>query len=134
MESYLTDITKKMLSKTNYIIHKDIKYSSLEIVDIPDIVKNCTDKWFNQSLSIVNDSVVRLGIFEGEFHWHKHDSDDEFFFVLEGEFSIELEDKTIVLNQFQGVTIPKGVMHRPVSTKKSVILMVETKNIVPTGD
>lgn len=123
-----------MNSKTNYIIQKDIKYGSLELVDVPDIVKNCTDKWFNQSLSIVNDSVVRLGIFEGEFHWHKHDNDDEFFFCIEGEFSIELEDKTLVLNQFQGVTIPKGVMHRPVSPKKSVVLMVETKNIVPTGD
>jgi mannose-6-phosphate isomerase-like protein (cupin superfamily) len=120
--------------KTNYIIQKDIKYASLEIVDVPDIVKNCADKWFNQSLCLVNESIVRLGILEGEFHWHKHDNDDEFFFCIEGEFSIELEDKTLVLNQFQGVTIPKGVTHRPVSPKKSVVLMVETKNIVPTGD
>lgn len=123
-----------MDSKTQYIINQDIKYGSLEIVDVPDIVKNCTDKWFNQSLALVNDSVVRLGIFEGEFHWHKHDADDEFFFVLEGKLIIELEGKTLELGPFRGATIPRGVMHRPVSQAKSVVLMIETKNIVPTGN
>ncbi len=123
-----------MSNGTEYIINKDIKYGSLEIVDIPEIVRLCTDKWFNQSLAIVNDSIVRLGIFEGEFHWHKHDNDDEFFLVIEGSLIIELEGRTLELGQFQGVTIPKGVMHRPVSPRKSVVLMIETKNIVPTGD
>jgi mannose-6-phosphate isomerase-like protein (cupin superfamily) len=82
----------------------------------------------------VNESVVRLGIVEGEYHWHKHDDDDEFFFVVDGQLLIDLEERTIELNPNQAVTIPKGVMHRPRAPKKTVILMVETKGIVPTGN
>jgi mannose-6-phosphate isomerase-like protein (cupin superfamily) len=117
-----------------YVTKLDIKFDHLERIDVNEMVKACTDKWFNQTLTKVNDSVVRLGIVEGEYHWHKHDHDDEFFFCLQGQFLIDLEDRTIELNPNQGVTIPKGVMHRPRAPKKTVILMVETSEIVPTGD
>ena len=103
-------------------------------MDVNDMVRECKDKWFNQTLTQVNESVVRLGIVEGEYHWHKHDNDDEFFFVLEGKLIIELEDREIELNPGQGVTITKGVMHRPRAPKKTVVLMVETSAIKPTGD
>lgn len=86
-----------------------------------------------QTLTQVNDSVVRLGIVEGEYHWHKHDDDDEFFFVLTGQLLIDLEDRTPTLNPQQGVTISKGVMHRPRAPQKTVMLMVETKTIQPAG-
>jgi mannose-6-phosphate isomerase-like protein (cupin superfamily) len=82
----------------------------------------------------VNDSVVRIGIVEGEYHWHKHDNDDEFFFVLSGQLLIDLEGQTIELNPNQGVTISKGVMHRPRAPQKTVMLMFETSAIQPTGD
>jgi len=98
------------------------------------MVKQCKDKWFNQTLTIVNDSVVRLAICEGEYHWHKHNNDDEFFFVLEGQLLIDLEDRIIELNPNQGVTIPKGLMHRTRAPKKTVLLTVETSTIQPTGD
>jgi mannose-6-phosphate isomerase-like protein (cupin superfamily) len=117
-----------------YNINLDVKYDHLEVVDVPDVVKNCKEKWFNQTLTQVNDSVVRIGIIEGEFHWHKHDNDDEFFFVLEGKLIIDLEDRSIELNPGQGVTIPKGVMHKPKAPQKVVMLMFETSTIVPTGD
>lgn len=117
-----------------YNINLDIRYNPLERVDVPEIVAQNKEKWFNQTLTQVNDSVVRLGIIEGEFHWHKHDDDDEFFFVLEGELFIELEDQTIHLRPNEGVTIPKGVMHKPRAPIKTVMLMVETSNIQPTGD
>jgi mannose-6-phosphate isomerase-like protein (cupin superfamily) len=111
----------------------DIKYDHQTLIDINDLVKECTDKWFNQTLTKVNDSVVRLGIVEGEYHWHKHENEDEFFFVLQGQLLIDLEDKTIELNANQGVTISKGVMHRPRAPKKTVMLMVETDTIDPIG-
>jgi len=117
-----------------YVTKLDIKFDHLELIDVNEMVKACTDKWFNQTLTRVNDSVVRLGIVEGEYHWHKHDNDDEFFFCLEGQFLIDIEGRTIELNPNQGVTIPKGVMHRPRAPKKTVILMVETSDIMPTGD
>jgi mannose-6-phosphate isomerase-like protein (cupin superfamily) len=123
-----------MDTQTNYNINLDIKYKQLELIDVPEIVEECTEKWFNQTLTQVNGSVVRIGIVEGEFHWHKHDEDDEFFFVLQGRLIIELEGKTIELNPNQGVTVPKGVMHRPIALEKTVMLMVENAGIKPTGD
>lgn len=123
-----------MADQYNYVTKLDIKFDHLQKFDIPQMVKECTDKWFNQSLTEVNDSVIRLGIVEGEYHWHKHDNDDEFFFVLEGKLFIDLEDKTLELNPLQGVTISKGVMHKTRAPKKTVMLMVETREIVPTGD
>ena len=118
----------------NYVTKLDVKFDHLEKMDINKMVAECKDKWFNQTLTKVNDSVVRVGIVEGEYHWHKHDNDDEFFFVLEGQLLIDLEDRTIELNPNQGVTITKGVMHRPRAPKKTVMLMVETSAIQPTGD
>jgi mannose-6-phosphate isomerase-like protein (cupin superfamily) len=117
-----------------YVTKLDIKYDHLEKVDVNEIVRECTDQWFNQTLTKVNESVVRLGIVEGEYHWHKHEDDDEFFFVLSGQLLIDLEGRTIELNPNEGVTITKGVMHRPRAPKKTVMLMVETSAIVPTGD
>lgn len=118
----------------NYVTRLDVKFDHLEKIDVAEMVRECKDKWFNQTLTKVNESVVRLGIVEGEYHWHKHDNDDEFFYVVEGQLLIDLEGSTIELNPMQGVTIPKGVMHRPRAPKKTVMLMVETSSIQPTGD
>lgn len=123
-----------MSSSYDYNINLDVRFEPLELVDVPAVVAGCTEKWFNQTLTQVNESVVRLGIVEGEFHWHKHDDDDEFFFVLDGKLYIDLEDRTIELEPNKGVTIPKGVMHRPRAPQKTVMLMVETSAIQPTGD
>lgn len=117
-----------------YETRLDVKYDHLELVDVPAIVKANQHKWFNQTLTKVNDSVVRVAIIEGEYHWHKHDNDDEFFFVLEGQLLIDLEDKTIALNPWEGFTIPKGIVHKTRALVKTVMLMVETSEIIPTGD
>jgi len=123
-----------MKKQFNYVTKLDIKFEHLQKIDIPSLVEDCKDKWFNQTLTKVNDSVVRLGIVEGEYHWHKHEQDDEFFFVLEGKLFIDLENETIELNQNQGVTISKNVLHRPRAPQKTIMLMLETSNIQPTGD
>jgi mannose-6-phosphate isomerase-like protein (cupin superfamily) len=118
----------------NYNQQMDVKYDHLELIDVPSIVAECKEKWFNQTLTQINDSVARLGIVEGDYHWHKHDNDDEFFFVLSGKLYIDLEDRTIELESNQGVTITNGVMHRPRAPQKTVMLMVETSAIDPIGD
>lgn len=123
-----------MTEQYPYVTKLDVKFKHMKLIDIPALVRECKDKWFNQTLTEVNDSVVRLGIVEGEYHWHKHENDDEFFFVLEGQLLIDLEDRTIELNPNQGVTISKGVMHRPRAPRKTVMLMVETRTIQPTGN
>ncbi len=123
-----------MGKKFNYVTRLDVKYDHFEKIDVNKMVADNPHQWYNETLTKVNDSVVRLGIVEGEYHWHKHDNDDEFFFVLEGQLLIDLEDRTIELNPNEGVTISKGVMHRPRAPRKTVMLMVETSEIEPTGD
>ncbi|OQP59730.1 cupin [Niastella vici] len=117
-----------------YDTRLNVKYDHLQLIDVPAIVKENQHKWFNQTLTQVNNSVVRVAIIEGEYHWHKHDNDDEFFFVLEGQLLIDLEDRTVALNPWEGFTISKGIVHRTRALVKTVMLMVETSEIVPTGD
>ena len=117
-----------------YATYLDVKFSGLSLIDVPSLIKACTDKWYNQTLCKVNESVVRLGVLQGEYHWHKHDNDDEFFFVLEGTFIVDLEDRVVELKPWQGFTVPKGVVHRTRAPERAVILMMETAAIVPTGD
>lgn len=123
-----------MDNQWSYVINLNTKFEHLQRMDIKQLINECTEPWYNQTLTQVNDSVVRLGIVQGEYHWHKHENDDEFFFVLEGQLIIDLEGQSIELNPFQGVTITKGVMHRPRAPQKTVMLMVETNSIEPTGD
>jgi mannose-6-phosphate isomerase-like protein (cupin superfamily) len=117
----------------DYSINLDVKFGPLELIDVPGLAAAVTDQWFNQSLVQVNDCVVRLGVMQGEFHWHKHDTEDEFFFVLDGEFLIDLEGQTVTLKQHQGFAVPRGVLHRTRAPERAVILMVEKSTVQPTG-
>jgi len=122
------------MTSQDYDIRLDDKYGSLQLVDIPAEIAS-HEPWFNQTLTTVNDSVVRLGLIEGDFHWHKHDDQDEFFLVLEGQLLIDLEDQdTVVLEPHQGYTVPRGVVHRTRAPRRTAILMVEPAGVVPTGD
>ena len=113
----------------------NILHRPLELIDIPSLVAACKDRWYNQTLCQVNDSVVRLGIVQGEYHWHKHDKEDEFFFTLEGKLIIDFKDsESIELKPQHGYVIPKGVVHRTRAPQKAVILMIESAGIIPTGD
>jgi mannose-6-phosphate isomerase-like protein (cupin superfamily) len=118
----------------SYVTHLNVFYPPLEVVDVQPLVDACTDRWYNQTLCRVNDSVVRLGVMQGEYHWHKHDDEDEFFYVVEGRFLIDLEGRTVELSPRQGFVVPKGVAHRTRAPERTVVLMVEGAGIVPTGD
>jgi mannose-6-phosphate isomerase-like protein (cupin superfamily) len=121
--------------KYPYVNHMNILYDALQLVDVPALVEKCTDEWYNQTLCKVNESVVRLGILKGEYHWHKHDVEDEFFFTLNGELLIDIENsETITLNQHQGYVVPKGVVHKTRAPEKTIVLMIETAGIIPTGN
>jgi hypothetical protein len=117
-----------------YVTHLNVLCGPLERIDVQTLVDRCTDRWYNQTLCRVNDSVVRLGIVQGEYHWHKHDGEDEFFYVVEGRFLIDLEGRTVDLGPRQGFVVPKGTLHRPRAPERTVVLMVEGAGIVPTGD
>ena len=117
-----------------YDTHLDIRYKPLELIDVQALADTVTHKWHNQTLCEVNGSVVRMGVIEGEYHWHQHTDDDEFFYVVEGKLLIDLEGRTVELEPCQGFVVPKGVMHRTRAPKRTIILMVENRGIVPTGN
>ena len=117
-----------------YVTRLDVHYKPLEIVDVKALADTCTHKWFNQTLCKVNESVVRVAIIEGEYHWHKHDKDDEFFYVVEGKLLIDLEDRIVELAPRQGFVVPRGTVHRTRAPQRTVILMVENAGIIPTGN
>jgi mannose-6-phosphate isomerase-like protein (cupin superfamily) len=123
-----------MSDKADYVIQTDVAFGGLERIDLPAMVEACEHDWFNQSLCRVNDCVVRLGIFEGEFPFHKHDREDEVFVVLDGRLLMDFEDETVELGMHQAFLVPHGVRHRPRSPERSVVLMIEGATVNPTGD
>jgi mannose-6-phosphate isomerase-like protein (cupin superfamily) len=117
-----------------YETRLNILYGALEIVEEKKLADECKFAWYNQTLCQVNGSVVRMGVFTGEYHWHKHDEDDEFFYVLEGQLLIDLEGRVVTLEPRQGFVVPKGVPHRTRAPQRTVVLMVENAGIIPTGN
>jgi mannose-6-phosphate isomerase-like protein (cupin superfamily) len=117
-----------------YETRLNILYKPLEIIDEKKLADACEYKWYNQTLCQVNSSVVRIGVVQGEYHWHKHEADDEFFYVVEGQFLIDLEGRTVELGPRQGFVVPKGVMHRTRAPERTVVLMFENAGVIPTGN
>lgn len=117
-----------------YDIQTEVLFEQGQHIDVAALAA-ATQPWWNRTLTQVNGSVVRLGVLDGDFHWHRHENDDEFFYVVEGRLDIDLEDgRTVVLEPGQGLTVPRGVMHFPHARGRTVVLMVETASVVPTGD
>ncbi len=117
-----------------YSINLNPQFGPLECIDVRALAAACTQSWYNQTLCRVNDCVVRVGVLQGEFHWHKHDREDEFFYVVEGELMIDLEDRCVELAPQQGMVVPMGVLHRTRAPRRCVVLMIEGAGVVPTGD
>ena len=125
-----------------YATHLNVLFQPLQLIALDPLVRAVKDQWYNQTLARVNDSVVRLGVMQGEYHWHQHTDDDELFFVLEGRFLIDLEPqadgvtpgRVVTLGPREGFVVPKGVVHRTRAPERSVILMVENAGIIPTGN
>jgi mannose-6-phosphate isomerase-like protein (cupin superfamily) len=122
------------LTDKRYDIQLGDKFGALRRIDIPAEAA-LHQPWFNETLTTVNDSLVRLGVLQGEFHWHRHEEQDEFFLVLDGTLLLDVEGHgTITLERHCGYTVPKGVLHRTRAPQRTEVLMIEQKDVVPTGD
>jgi mannose-6-phosphate isomerase-like protein (cupin superfamily) len=128
------------VQREDFVIRENIAFDGLERMDLTAMADSCHDGWMNQTLCRVNNSVIRLGVFHGEFPLHKHDDEDEFFFVLSGELLLDVRpsdgrmQETIVLEPAQGFVVPRGVIHRPRAPKRTIVLMVEKETVRPLGD
>ena len=130
----MTDSPRSADPPFPYDTRLNILHAPLEVIDVQALAEACAHPWYNQTLCRVNDSVVRVGVLQGEYHWHRHEDEDEFFFVVEGCFLIDLEERTIELGPRQGFVVPRGIRHRPRAPERTIVLMVEGAGIVPTGD
>lgn len=110
------------------------KFGQSSLIDVKRMVDSITEKWINMNLTEVNDCIIRLGVVEGEFHWHKHDKEDEFFFVLQGKLLLDLENETLELSPWQGYTVPRKIVHRTRAPEKTVMIMIEKSTVNPKGD
>jgi mannose-6-phosphate isomerase-like protein (cupin superfamily) len=120
---------------SRYAIYYEPLFRSLQAIDVQDLIDAVTEPWHNQTLIQVGDVLVRLGVMQGEYHWHKHDEQDEFFYLLQGEFHIELEGRdAVALKPNQAFSVPAGMLHRPVVPVRSAVIMIEKAGIVATGD
>src|SRR5437868_1700720 len=120
-------MTQTVPPADRYDTRLDILHTPLELIDLPQLVTAVTHPWYNQTRCKVNDSVVRLGVVKGEYHWHKHDHDDEFFYVADARLLIDLRspgERTVELKPRQGFVVPKGVTHRTRAPERTVMLMV----------
>ena len=132
----MTDPTDQAAAElSRYAIHYQPLFQTLELMDVQQLIDTVEEPWYNQTLVQLGDVLVRLGVMQGEFHWHKHDEQDEFFYLLQGEFHIELENRdTVVLKPNQAFSVPAGMLHRPVVPVRSAVIMIEKAGIVATGD
>ena len=123
-----------MAERRPYDITLAPMHEGLEKISLRAAREASDHPWFNRTLCCVNESLVRIGVFEGEFHWHAHEREDEFFLVVDGALEIDIEGReTISLSPQEGVLVPKGVRHRPRAPDGATVLMVERDSIVPTG-
>jgi mannose-6-phosphate isomerase-like protein (cupin superfamily) len=124
------------MSQPEYAIHYEPLFSTLQKIDVGALINQADEPWYNQSLIRVGDVLVRIGVMQGEFHWHKHDEQDEFFYLIDGSISIELEGDAdpVYLGPREAFTVPAGMMHRPVAPVRSAVLMIEKAGVNATGD
>ena len=135
VDSDIPGLEETLQQNQSYDIDLGVKYGFLELIAIAAIAAAATSKWSNRTLCAINDCVVRLGVVQGEFHWHKHEREDEFFLVIEGELSIDLDDgSTVRLGPHQGYAVPRGQVHRTRAPERTVMLMIEGATVTPTGD
>lgn len=106
----------------------------LQKLDVDSLTNNVKEEWKNFEVSDINDHVVRLSVTQKDFHWHSHSNSDEFFFVVDGELFIDLENHTETLGSGQMMTIPKNVKHRTRAKQRTIVLCFESKDNDVTGD
>ena len=103
-------------------------------INIDEKLSLFSEHWDPKIVGELNGQYVKLVKFKGEFVWHKHDDEDEMFYILKGKFIMEYRDKTVEINENEFVIVPKGVEHRPVAVEEASVMLFEPKTILNTGD
>lgn len=106
----------------------------MEKVNIAQKLGLFSDHWSPKIVGELNGQQVKLAKFKGEFVWHKHELEDELFFVIKGSFKMEFRDRAILVNENEFLIVPKGVEHRPVAEEEVSVMLFEPATTLNTGD
>ena len=103
-------------------------------VNIEEKLASFQDYWNPRIVGELNGQQVKLVKFKGEFVWHKHDHEDELFYVVKGSFKMEFRDKTVEINEKEFLIVPKGIEHKPVAESEVSIMLFEPSSTLNTGN
>jgi len=106
----------------------------MEKVNIEEKLSLFIDHWNPRIVGELNGQHVKLVKFQGEFVWHQHDNEDELFYVIKGQFTMEFRDRTVEMNEHEFLIVPKGVEHRPVAKNEVSVMLFEPVSTLNTGD
>ena len=106
----------------------------MKTVNLLKELEHVDDYWSPRVVGVVNDQYIKVAKVKGTFTWHKHDGEDELFYVLKGQLIIEYEDAKVALNEGDFHVVPKGTMHNPVADEECWIALIETVTTRHTGD
>ena len=93
-----------------------------------------SEYWSPRVVAELDDSYVKVAKVRGSLTWHRHEGEDELFYVLKGRLRIELEDRTVELGEGEGFVVPRGARHNPVAERECHLMLVERKSTLHTGD
>ena len=106
----------------------------MQKVNVHEKLALIADRWNPRIVGELNGQHVKLVKFQGEFVWHDHAHEDEFFFVVRGSFRMEFRDRSVALNEGDFLIVPRGVAHRPVADQEVEVMLFEPAQIKHTGD
>jgi mannose-6-phosphate isomerase-like protein (cupin superfamily) len=106
----------------------------MEAVNLDAMLARFTEHWSPKKIAQINDYNVRIVKVQGEFTWHRHTDTDEFFLVLDGQLTIQMRDRSVVLAPRELFVVPRGAEHCPRADVETAVLLLEPGMVVNTGD
>lgn len=106
----------------------------MDKIDLMQKFSKFEDFWNPKIIAELNDNYVKVAKLKGEFPWHKHDQEDELFYVVEGNLTIKFRNRDVDLGPNEMIVVPKGVEHKPVAQEVVKVLLIEPKTVINTGD
>ncbi len=106
----------------------------MQPINLVACLRQFSGHWSPRIIASLNDQEVKLAKFQGAFDWHAHENEDELFLVVQGEFTMEFRDRSVILREGEMIVVPRGVEHRPVAEQECHVLLFEPAGIINTGN
>jgi len=105
-----------------------------DVINLAQKLSLFDERWSPKTIARLNDYEIKVAKLEGDFIWHAHDDTDELFIVLQGQLTIQLRDRDLMLSEGELFVVPRGVEHCPHTDGEVKVLLIEPVGVVNTGD